>query len=125
MTYSLGKRRRRDEVVRDVVASISVESEGESHRLQSLLKQHFEATFDPLPTIETKSGPSEDVVKSADEEDDDNIAWDGIGNDDERNIEMVQHDTTKVNGTTLSPKELKAFMVAPAERTYQTRLNDL
>ena len=110
MTVLPRKRRRKDskETVSDSNGARSEEEE--SACLQDLFKQHFEATFVPLPEeVKFFSGSALKPDMDADEQ----LAsdWEGFSDVDDE-VQLVDAVTLESAGTSLPMEELKRFMVS-------------
>ena len=104
-TMSLGKRKRRDQIVSD---EHSVDPDGNAVDLQALFRLHFEAKFKPLEGISLPveraqvPTPSDDEVASE---------WEGLSDKgDSEGPQIIQHYTPQPAEIDIPKDELRAFM---------------
>ncbi|KAL9098671.1 MAG: hypothetical protein Q9163_005716, partial [Psora crenata] len=111
MALILGKRKRRDPPVDDALISSSSSGNLDSAHVQALLKQHFEAKFEPLPATENFSTT---VPKSEDGNDHEEAhsAWEGISDGEVDQPELVRYAASTSAKPDLSKDEMKAFMTS-------------
>lgn len=111
MTAILGKRKRREHIETSDTDPGPKESVDNSHHLQQLLKQHFEARFEPLEAddrILEKAGASDEDIKSDASEGD----WTGLSEDDGQvDALVVDYKNFEETRVDVSKEELKLFMV--------------
>ena len=111
MAMTLGKRKRR------TVEISTVDQEGDSNDAgsaeldaQELFRLHFEARFKPLPVVKEAERAVEEPLEDESKVDSD---WDGISDDGEGTVEVVEHTGAQSRIALMSKEELKAFMVRP------------
>jgi hypothetical protein len=102
MTTTLGKR------TGNLQRSSSEESGSSEIHAQEIFRRHFEARFKPLPTVEKSVKVVEETPRKSSEEDSE---WDGISDEEERGVQVVEHVDAQLQMTAMSKAELKAFMV--------------
>ena len=116
MVARLGKRKRRDELVEDDAAALKENvSQDTAGALHIILRQHFEATFEPLDDLHALSAAADrsevDVSDSGLDSD-----WEGILEEQSEGAEVISHG--KSGGTSnenVPREELKKFMVSGLE----------
>jgi hypothetical protein len=108
MATTLGKRKRRQV---GVTKEDQREHSGDSGALeidaQELFRRHFEAKFKPLPAVKKV----EKVVEETENDSEDESDWDGISEDEEGAVEVVEHTDAHARMALMSKEEVKAFMV--------------
>jgi hypothetical protein len=110
MAPTLGKRKRRtaeateDNREDDGEGSASLELDA-----QEIFRRHFEAQFKPLPVVQkTVKEPEEAPPEDESEEDSE---WDGISEEEETTVQVVEHVDAHSQIAAMSKEELKVFMV--------------
>lgn len=111
MATNLGKRKRRTE--EKAIASRDESSQSESEELdpQEIFRRHFEAQFKPLPVVQ--KAPVY-VESESDNESGDESNWDGISDEEEDGVQVVEHANEASRVGAMSKEELKKFMVCPS-----------
>jgi hypothetical protein len=84
------------------------ESEASGLDAQEIFRRHFEAQFKPLPAVPKFSKPANDESGDGSEGDSD---WDGISDDEENAVQVVEHTERRARTAAMSKEELKSFMV--------------
>lgn len=104
----LGKRKRRGQVVA-IESDKRLKLDGkESSNLQTLFRQHFEASFEPLdelclaPSKQEASEAQSDVTESE---------WEGISDEEQVKTQIIEFHGSEMSKTNISRDELKTFMV--------------
>jgi hypothetical protein len=111
MAPVLGKRKHRTREAPQEDASGDESSSRLEEDAQAVFKRYFEAQFKPLPEVKKKAkAVVEEVVEEGEEDDSD---WDGITDDEEAGVQVVEHSDLKSEAL-MSKAELKKFMVRPA-----------
>ncbi len=111
MAVTLGKRKRAEleqhEKTEKDPQGDSDAPEGED--LQAIFRRHFEAKFKPLPT---PAKPKEEAIDDLEEELTENESdWEGISEDEEAAVEIVEHSGFTDASSLLDRQAQKAFMV--------------
>ncbi|PMD24348.1 hypothetical protein NA56DRAFT_34635 [Hyaloscypha hepaticicola] len=89
MASMLGKRKRRaPEATTIERREESEESDASELDAQEIFRRHFEAQFKPLPAAQISSKP---VAKEALDELEEDSDWDGISDDEENGVQVVEH----------------------------------
>lgn len=103
----LGKRKRRGQILATESDEGLNSDEKEPSELQALLRQHFEASFEPLDKCclslskqEAKIQP--DVTESE---------WEGISDEEQIKTQVIELHGPEMSRTNISKDELKTFMV--------------
>ena len=111
MISTLGKRKRRDQIQK-LDSDVSTISDQETSRqLQTLLQQHFEATFEPLKGVrqsvhEEAEGEAQAVKIDTESN------WTGISEEEDEDPQQIFHYHVSHSSKLEVPKEeLKTFMV--------------
>lgn len=117
MATTLGKRKRRGiEATKEDWSESVEESSSLQEHAQAIFRRHFEAKFKPLPV-------GKKVITSVDEtsEDDYEAAsdWDGISEDGESNIQIIEHIDAQSRMGAMSKEKLKLFMVCLLHNMWQ------
>lgn len=128
MSVALGKRKRTVKIAAPPAKKKSIatpplppaaaepESDGEDKEaLQEAFRRAFEARFKPIEEEKPKTGAQTELedaqdAELEDEEEDDDDDWDGISEDEEDGVEVVEH-TTTAKRERADKALLKAFMV--------------
>ncbi len=112
----VGKRKR--EHPAGVTDSPMESSPDSTEDLQEVFRRHFEAQFEPLPSLGVSALP-EQVYESNSKDYSDESDWDGLSVGEESvTIEIVDHTTPARAARTEIPKvEAKEFMVGRVTRT--------
>jgi hypothetical protein len=109
MTTTLVKKTRQAPLTTGNLQRSSSEESGSSEiHAQEIFRRHFEARFKPLPTVEKSVKVVEETPRKSSEEDSE---WDGISDEEERGVQVVEHVDAQLQMTAMSKAELKAFMV--------------
>jgi hypothetical protein len=109
MASMLGKRKRRTpEVTREAHREESEESDASELDAQEIFRRHFETQFKPLPVAEKSSYPA--AEESADESEE-SSDWNGISENGETTVQVVEHTEAQPRTAAMSKEELKSFMV--------------
>ena len=74
---------------------------------QDIFRRHFEAQFEPLPVHKTFTKAVEHVPDCLEEASD----WDGISEDEEDVVQVVEHRDTEAQTAAMSREELRQFLV--------------
>lgn len=103
----LGKRKRRAQLFDLSDNKGSTSEEEDSHRLQALFRQHFEASFKPLESAAIRheavgSRPTEDEVESD---------WEGIPDEEQVKAQVVMYEDPHNLKPSTGNDEFKSFMV--------------
>ncbi|KAG0652396.1 Forty S assembly factor [Hyphodiscus hymeniophilus] len=107
MATTLGKRKRRaTEKGLDTREGSNKESTCPEVDAQELFRRHFEAKFKPLPVVKKV----EEVIVVQEDDSEDDSDWDGISDDDQGAVEVVEHSDFESRLALMSKEELKAFM---------------
>ncbi len=106
MSTMLGKRKRREAGVEK--ENISNASDSSEFDAQEIFRRHFEAQFKPLPAIKKQAPIVEDA---SEDEPDDETDWDGISDDEEDGVQVVEHTDAQARTAGMNKEELKKFMV--------------
>ena len=116
MATTLGKRKRRTVETTKEDRRASSEDSGSLYvDAQELFRRHFEAKFKPLPAVKK----AKKLVEEAPEDDSEEASdWDGISDNGEGGVEVVEHTDTQSRKALMSKDELKAFMVYRFPRIY-------
>lgn len=108
MAPTLGKRKRRDQITNDETNKSFV-LDNESN-LQALFRQHFESTFEPLPSSAARSQIANNVdTQRFDEEAESD--WDGFSDSVGDHAEIIHCAASASSKVDISPDEFKTFMV--------------
>jgi hypothetical protein len=102
----LGKRKRR--TPRKERKGESEESDTEELDAQEIFRRHFEAQFKPLPATQKSLKPADEELEDESEDDSD---WDGISDEEENAVQVVEHTEAQARTAAMSKEELKSFMV--------------
>ena len=109
MASMLGKRKRRGrEITKKESREESEGSDASGLDAQEIFRRHFEAQFKPLPVARQPSKPTgEDSADGSEEESD----WGGISDNEETEVQVVEHTEAQARTAAMSKEELKSFMV--------------
>lgn len=108
MAPTLGKRKRLAAgTVKDDGREGSEGSGSSEVDAQELFRRHFEARFKPLPVVKK----AEKVIEVQEDEFEEESDWDGISEDGEGGVQVVEHTDAQARMALMSKEELKAFMV--------------
>ena len=110
MAPTLGKRKRRDGLVDEVLEYSLPPEQTDMLQIQEVLKQHFEAKFKPLPIIEGVSDLLPDS-QIASEDDSGISSWQGLSDSEEESTQLVQYTASNSTNPDVPRAEMKAFMV--------------
>ena len=116
----IGKRKRESVVVRKTSQSVKRD---ELDGAYDVLRQHFEATFEPIPQPNPVS-ITDDVEEDASEEASQHSDWSGLSDDgeDTPSVQVVEHAQAEVSAANSSrATEFKAFMVGPPPHGFQIK----
>jgi hypothetical protein len=108
MASMLGKRKRRTIEISKGDRDESGESDASGLDVQEIFRRHFEAQFKPLPAAQKSLKPV--AEESADESEEDSD-WEGISDDEENAVQVVEHTEAQARAAAMSKEELKSFMV--------------
>ena len=108
MAPALGKRKRRDQI-NNLETSRDSTADEDSTNLQALFRQHFESTFEPLPSFAPPKLVQDLDTKASDE--DLESDWDGFSEHGEEHTETVHYATSGPSKADVSKGEFKTFMV--------------
>jgi hypothetical protein len=112
----LGKRKRRTpEATEKTRIQKSEKSDVEELDAQEIFRRHFEAQFKPLPAAPKSSKPANEESGDESEEASD---WDGISDEKENAVQVVEHTEAQARTAGMSKEELKTFMVFPMSSMY-------
>lgn len=121
MSAMLGKRKR--DTVRVSKKQIesqneqpSSESESEALDAQEIFRRHFEAQFAPLPVVAKKGKvgkveAEEESEEGSEGELEGESDWDGISEEEDNGVQVVEHTDAQSRMAAMSKEELKSFMV--------------
>jgi hypothetical protein len=110
MSTTLGKRNRRTpKATEGYQRAGSDESDDSGLDAQEIFRRHFEAQFKPLPVTQKPAKPVEEEVE---DESEDTSDWDGISDNEENVVQVVEHTDAKSRMAAMSKEELKSFMVS-------------
>ncbi|KAL8968408.1 MAG: hypothetical protein Q9183_002476 [Haloplaca sp. 2 TL-2023] len=109
MTAILGKRKRRQEIAE---AKLQTKFEGEGHgeQAQSLLRQYFEATFEPLESSTPVVAPASVIQDDYDTGDASSTEWSGLSEDEENSAIVVDYQKLPSTNLDVSREDMKNFM---------------
>ena len=109
MASMLGKRKRRaPEASKIELREESEESDASELDAQEIFRRHFEAQFKPLPAAQE---PSKAAAEEPAEDSEEASDWDGISDDEENGVQVVEHTEAHARTAAMSKEELKSFMV--------------
>jgi hypothetical protein len=108
MASMLGKRKRRTPEITKKDREQSEESDSSRLDAQEIFRRHFEAQFKPLPVAQKSS---KQVAEEPDDESEKEPDWDGISDDQENGVPVVEHTEAQARTAAMSKEELKSFMV--------------
>ena len=118
MATTLGKRKRRTaEVTQDHARDDSENSESSEVDAQELFRRHFEAKFKPLPVVKE----AEKLVEAQEDDSEEESDWDGISEDEQAAVEVVEHTDAQSRMALMSKEELKVFMVCRSSTIHESR----
>ena len=110
MPTTLGKRKRRmPKAAEEDQRAGSDEPDDSGLVAQEIFRRHFEAQFKPLPVAQKPAKPVEEEVE---DESEDTSDWDGISDNGENDVQVVEHTDAKSQMAAMSKEELKSFMVS-------------
>ncbi|KAJ9662959.1 pre-rRNA processing and 40S ribosomal subunit assembly [Coniosporium apollinis] len=110
MAVTLGKRKRvgRETVSRIETAPQDAPNDSDQEDLQAIFRRHFEAKFKPLAA---PAKPKKEAVDHiAEELTEGESDWDGISEDEEAPVEIIEHSTSTDAASLLDKQAQKAFM---------------
>ena len=108
----VGKRKRRADYAESNVEIGSHDKNG-SERLQTLLRKHFEATYEPLDTAPSTPHQDNEKSSSGTDADEGDAGWSGISEDETANtVEVVDYTAASVTDDLASKEERKLFLVS-------------
>jgi hypothetical protein len=111
MAPTLGKRKRRDELAdKDDDPGESAKDQS-TNELQNLLRQHFEAAFEPLEESQTKTQTA-DITQADTSDSEAELDWSGFSEDEKDGVEIIHHSSSRTSKADVSREELKTFMVS-------------
>lgn len=109
MAPTLGKRKRQTPKAPENDSHDDNNAESFQLDAQEILKRHFEARFKPLPQVEKAKIVEEEKLEDSSEKDSE---WDGISEDEEQNnVQIIEHTDTQPRIATMSKNILKSYMV--------------
>jgi hypothetical protein len=109
MVMMLGKRKRRaPEVPKEDRRRGSEESDSSELDAQEIFRRHFEAQFKPLPVTQPPTKPTDEELEAESET---SSNWDGISDDEENAVQVVEHTDAQSRTAAMSKEQLKSFMV--------------
>ncbi|KAL2038463.1 hypothetical protein N7G274_008802 [Stereocaulon virgatum] len=109
MAPTLGKRKRRYELADENNSSGESARDQSTNELQTLLRQHFEAAFEPLEEFQPKTHTAE--ITQADTSDSEaGSDWSGFSEDEKDGVEIIDHSSSHTLKADVSKEELKTFM---------------
>lgn len=111
MAVTLGKRKRvrRETVSKTETAPQDAPNYSDQEDLQAIFRRHFEARFKPLADLAKPKEKPVDLV--AEESTEEESEWDGISEDEEAPVEVIEHSTSTDAASLLDKQAQKAFMV--------------
>jgi len=105
----LGKRKRRAPKTASIEnRDVSDGSDASEIDAQEIFRRHFEAQFKPLPIAQPASKPTAEVSEDESEEESD---WVGISDNEQTEVQVVEHAEAQARTAAMSKEELKSFMV--------------
>ncbi|KAH7360883.1 hypothetical protein BKA65DRAFT_474014 [Rhexocercosporidium sp. MPI-PUGE-AT-0058] len=116
MSSKLGKRKR---ITHKHEPAHRAESEGsgsEELDAQEIFRRHFEAQFKPLPVMKKEIV----VERVPEEESGEDSDWDGISEDEENGVQVVEHTDAQSRMAAMSKEELKSFMSSKIPKNTPT-----
>ncbi len=115
MSTNLGKRKRNiGKKTQEEARENSEESVSSELDAQEIFRRHFEARFKPLPAVK-KAKP---VVQLPEDDSEEDSVWDGISEDGQAKVEVVEHTDALSRMALMSKEELKVFMVWHLSTTH-------
>jgi hypothetical protein len=108
MATTLGKRNRRSSRSPEDSRQDEEQSGSFGRDAQEVFRRHFEAQFKPLPQVEKTVKVFEEEPDDESEEDPE---WDGISDEEQTAVQIVEHTDQLSQITTMSKGELKSYMV--------------
>ena len=111
MTAILGKRKRRKQIA-EAESQPSFEDEGHGEQVQSLLRQYFETTFEPLESSTPVVAPASPVQDDYDIGDASSTEWSGLSEDEEKGAIVVDYQKLPSTNLDVSREDMKNFMVS-------------
>lgn len=111
MAPTLGKRKRRDELADENDNPGESAKDQSTNELQNLLRQHFEAAFEPLEEFQPETHIAD--ITQADTSESEAISdWSGFSEDDGDGAEVIYHSNSRTSKADVPREELKTFMVS-------------
>ena len=113
MASALGKRKRRDQIP-DVEIDCQPTPDDNHSNLQAFFRQHFEATFEPLPGSVTPPSLVHSIEHSIEPKQSDGDLesdWNGFSDHDEECAETVLCTSSTPSKADISRDEFRTFMV--------------
>jgi hypothetical protein len=108
MASMLGKRKRRTPEISKRDRDESGESDASGLDAQEIFRRHFEAQFKPL-LVARKSLKL--VAEESADESEEGSDWEGISEDEENAVQVVEHTEAHARTAAMSKEELKSIMV--------------
>jgi len=108
MASMLGKRKRRTPDIPKGDRDESGESDASGLDAQEIFRRHFETQFTPLPAVQKSLKP---VAEESADESEEGSDWEGISEDEENAVQVVEHTEAHARTAAMSKEELKSFMV--------------
>ena len=106
-----GRRTRRRSLIDPDESPQSIQEEGNLHQLHGIFKQHFEATFAPLPEDHHDLQSDDEAVESA-EGAQSQTSWDGLSDADSEHPEIIEHELPRAERPVVSNRAQKSYMVS-------------
>lgn len=104
----LGKRKRKGQAIaRESDERLKLDGK-ESSNLQSLFRQHFEASFEPLDKLCIASSEQEAIEAQSDVTESE---WEGISDEEQVKTQIIEFHGSEMSKTNILRDELKTFMV--------------
>ena len=108
MATMLGKRKRQTGDITKREKEEHEESDISGLDAQEIFRRHFEAQFKPLPVARK---PSKLVAEELGDESEEGSDWGGLSDDEENEVQVVEHTEAQARTAGMSKEELKSFMV--------------
>jgi hypothetical protein len=108
MASMLGKRKRRTPDIPKGDRDESGESDASGLDAQEIFRRHFETQFTPLPAVQKSLKP---VAEESADESEEGSDWEGISEDEQNAVQVVEHTEAHARTAAMSKEELKSFMV--------------
>jgi hypothetical protein len=111
MAQTLGKRKRAgpETIKNNRKSKVDDAKDNFDLDAQEIFRRHFEAQFKPLQVVnKATKAVKEDLENESDEESE----WDGISEEEETSVQVIEHTDAQARMATMSKEQLKAFMVS-------------